>query len=441
MVKMYVHNVKGCKKTYKNFGRKAKNMERLLEMFTDNSYWESTFVKLMEKTTVTPEEKAELSECYAIDREDIIKDIITGNYIWSIPRKVELRKSGTTKKRVVYIYSIKDRLVLGALYHIFSEYFKDLVSDSCYSYKKGCNTLKAVNVIRNENVGNKKYGVKVDIHAYFNNISDNRLYEMIDELFPTMCGLRLTLENLLCTNMCEFHGEIIDEYKGVIPGTPLASFFANYCLRECDFYFDNKDCIYARYSDDIIVLEDTQEELDRDLEKIKGYLAKYGLILNEKKYEYFLPGDVITFLGLKIESDGTIDISDHSKQKIKKQIHRWCRKGRIEIEMKHKEFMPLATKINNRLNSKNFKCYIRNEGTFGWCHYAFRYINTDKSLKEIDLYTKDTLRAMKTGKHNKANYKALSEEDFKQMNWVSLVQLFHLYKRDFDYYCEVIDLF
>ena len=73
--------------------------------------------------------------------------------------------------------------------------------------------------------------------------------------------------------------------------------------------------------------------------------------------------------------------------------------------------------------------------------YAFRYINTDKSLKEIDLYTKDTLRAMKTGKHNKANYKALSEEDFKQMNWVSLVQLFHLYKRDFDYYCEVIDLF
>ena len=56
---MYVHNVKGCKKTYKNFGRKVKNMERLLEMFTDNSYWESTFVKLMEKTTVTPEEDFE----------------------------------------------------------------------------------------------------------------------------------------------------------------------------------------------------------------------------------------------------------------------------------------------------------------------------------------------------------------------------------------------
>lgn len=416
-------------------------MKRLLEMLLDNSYWESTFLKLLDKKTVTDEEKQELSEYYTIYRQEIVEDIITGNYIWSIPRKVELRKSGTTKKRVVYIHNIKDRLVLGALYHVFSDYFKDLVSDRCYSYKKGCNTLKAVNIIKSENIGNKKYGVKVDIHAYFNNINSNRLNEMIEELFPKQSGLRLTLEGLLCTNMCEFHNEIIDEYKGVIPGTPLASFFANYCLRECDFYFDNKDCIYARYSDDIIILEDTQEELNKDLEKIKEYLSRYGLTLNEKKYEYFSPGDVITFLGLKIKADGTIDISDHSKQKIKKQIHRWCRKGRMEIERYHKDFMTLATKINDRLNGKNFKCYIRNEGTFGWCHYAFRYINTDETLKEIDLYTKDTLRAMKTGKHNKANYGAISEDEFKEMNWVSLVQLFHLYKKDFDYYCEVIDLF
>ncbi len=416
-------------------------MERLIEMLYDNSYWESTFIKLMEKKTVSEKEKEELSLYYSIGRDEIIADLINGDYIWSIPRKVELRKSGTTKKRVVYIYNAKDRLVLGALYHVFSEYFKELVSDSCYSYKKGFNTLKPVNIIREKNVGNKKYGVKVDIHAYFNNINDNRLYEMINELFPNSSGLRYSLEGLLCTNMCEYRGEIIDEYKGVIPGTPLASFFANYCLRECDFYFDNKDCIYARYSDDIIVLEDSQEELEKDIQKIKEYLAMYGLILNEKKYEYFKPGDVITFLGLKIEADGTIDISEHSKQKIKKQIHRWCQKGRKSIEMNHTDFMKMATKVNNRLNSKNFKCYIRNEGTFGWCHYAFRYINTDKTLREIDLYTKDTLRAMKTGKHNKANYKALTENEFREMNWVSLVQLFHLYKKDFDYYCEVIDLF
>jgi hypothetical protein len=93
-----------------------------------------------------------------------------------------------------------------------------------------------------------------------------------------------------------------------------------------------------------------------------------------------------------------------------------------------------------RLNHKNFKCYIKNEATFGWCHYAFRYITTTESLKEIDLYCKDTLRAMKTGKHNKANYKALSEQDFRDIGWVSLVQLYHLYKKDFDYYCEVIEL-
>lgn len=416
-------------------------MDKLIEMLYDSSYWNSTFAKLINKNTISDKEKEELSAYYNVGRENLISDLINGDYKWSIPKKVELRKSGTTKKRVVYIYNIKDRLVLGMLYQVFSEYFKELVSDSCYSYKKGFNTLKPVNIIRKQNFGNIRYGVKVDIHAYFNNINNTRLYEMLSELFPDICGIKYSLERLLCTNICEYRGKIISEYKGVIPGTPLASFFANYCLRECDFYFDNKDCIYARYSDDIIVLEDNKEELDKDIEKIKEYLTKYGLELNDKKYEYFEPGDVITFLGLKIEANGTIDISDHSKQKIKKQIHRWCRKGRISIERDNQQFKNVATKINSRLNNKNFKCYIRNEGTFGWCHYAFRYINTDKTLKEIDAYTKDTLRAMKTGKHNKANFKAITEEEFKEINWVSLVQLFHLYKKDFDYYCEVIDLF
>ena len=71
----------------------------------------------------------------------------------------------------------------------------------------------------------------------------------------------------------------------------------------------------------------------------------------------------------------------------------------------------------------------------------FRYITVDDSLKELDKYTKDTIRAMKTGKHNKANFKAVSEEEFREMGWVSLTQLYHLYKKDFDYYCEMIDLF
>ena len=411
-------------------------------MLRNIEYWRGTFEKLMDKVTVQESDKEELAELYEFKRDSIVDSLWSGEYEWSIPRKVLIKKNGQKKYRIVYIYSIKDRLILGVLYQVFSAYFNNKVQQRCYSYKKGLNTGNAIKVIKKEINQEKAYGVKVDIHAYFNSISENRVSEMIDELFVDKShnGIKKSLEKLLKTNLCEFHDETIQEYKGVIPGTPIASFFANYCLRECDEYFDNKNSIYARYSDDIIVIEDNQEKVAEDIKILHKYLENYGLEINPDKYQYFLPGDDITFLGVKLQTDGTLDMQDHARQKIKKQIHRWTKKGRKAMEMEGKDFMTLAKSINKRFNYKNFKCYIEKEAQFGWCHYMFRYINTDKSLREIDLYVKDCLRAMKTGKHNKANYKALTEEDFRNIGWISLVQLYHLYKRDFDYYCEVIDL-
>ena len=85
-------------------------------------------------------------------------------------------------------------------------------------------------------------------------------------------------------------------------------------------------------------------------------------------------------------------------------------------------------------------CIVDNQSTFGWCSYSFSRITTVDSLREIDLYFKDTLRAMKTGKHNKANYKAISEEEFKELGWISLVELYYLYKSDYDYFMEIAEL-
>ena len=207
-----------------------------------------------------------------------------------------------------------------------------------------------------------------------------------------------------------------------------------------DSYFSDKDIIYARYSDDILILAKSKEELDNSLNQVRYYLKKYDLVINPDKYTYFTPDDDITFLGLKLSRDGIVDISEHTKKKMKKTIHRWCKKARREIELGHSTFEKEAKNVLRRLNNKNFKCYINHEGTFGWCHYAFRYITTVDSLREIDYYTKDTLRYLKTGKHNKANFKKITEEEFHDLGFVSLVELYYLYKKDFDYYCERIEL-
>ena len=411
-------------------------MKQLELELSNKEYWEITYNKMVLKQGMKKDDKDLLWKIKEIERTDIINKLLSGTYEWSIPRKVEIAKSESKKKRVVYLYDIRDRYILGVLYRAVSNRYKDLISDSCFSYKKGTSTNDAIHYIKDRKTDELKYGVKIDIHAYFNSVSEERVIEIINELFSG--GIKLTLEKLLLAKTVYYKGQIIEEWKSLIPGCAFGSFLANMCLKECDECFKNK--VYARYSDDIIILSNSKEDLEKDLIKIKEFIGKYGLEINPNKYTWFEPGDDVEYLGLKLRGDGKIDISEHAKKKIKKQIHRWCRKGRMQIERDGVNFEKVAHRIIRQLNNKNFKCYINNEATFGWCHYCFRYITTIESLQEIDFYTRDTLRAMKTGKHNKANIKALSEQELHKLGWVSLVELYYLYKRDFDYYCEVIEL-
>lgn len=412
------------------------NNQELRANLENQEYWDLAAERLLLKPRLNLEDKL-IIEQLVKNHDVLVAQIMNGTYIWSVANKICINKSGTTKKRVVYLYSIQDRLVLGVLYRALSDCSGYTRYSNCYSYKKGISTVGAVKVLK-KSLSDNPYGVKLDISAYFNSVSKGRLQEMLDELFTG--PVKDTLERLYLDDIVMYKGKMLTEYKALIPGTAIASFFANYCLINCDKYFYDNHIPYARYSDDIIVLGKSQEELQGYLDIISEYLAKYDLKVNPKKYVWFTPEDTyFNFLGLKFDKQ-TIDIADHSKHKIKKQIHRWCRKGRIEMEKYHEPFEKVARQIIRRLNYKNFKCYIENENTFGWCHYAFRYINTVETLKEIDFYTRDTLRAMKTGKHNFGNIKAISDDEFKELGWISLVDLYNLYHSDFDYYLEVIDL-
>lgn len=406
-----------------------------------DEYWNTVYDRLNSKSFLKEEERNELWKIVNIYREDLVNDFMSGQIDWGIPDKIAIAKNGSKKKRIVYKYGLDMRFFLGVLYRAVSALRKSEMSSTCFSYKSGVNTATAIDYLKDNRNEKYKVGVKVDIHAYFNSVSEERVHELVDKIFKDFGeGPYESIQKLMFDNRVKYKGQVITEWKSLIPGCALGSLFANECLSDCDREFDKYDCVYARYSDDIIVLAETKEELQKYLDIIMGYLNKYNLTMNPDKYTWFEPGDDVEYLGLKLSSDGTIDISDHSKMKIKRQIHRWCRKGRMEIERDGARFDDVARRVIKRLNNKNFKCFINHDNTFGWCMYAFGKINTIKSLTEIDFYTRDTLRAMKTGKHNKANVKALSDDDFKKLGWVSLVDLYMLYKQDFDYYCEIIEL-
>ena len=408
------------------------------DLLCEKTYWQLTYDKAL--STGKYSAKCLDDIYYLIETgsyKNIASQICSNRYDFGVPEKVKIAKSESNKFRIIYKYEEFNRYLLSVLYRVTSVVFSDRISDLCFSYKTGVCTADAIREIYSKATSNRVYGVKLDIHAYFNSVSEKWLRSCIDDLIDSKSNIYQVFDKLFFDNNVIYHGEIINEFKSLIPGCALGSFFANYCLHEIDEYFKGKNITYARYSDDIILFSNKKEELQEYLKYINDRILDYGLVINENKYKYFEPNDTVEFLGLKFTNQG-IDISNHAELKIKKTIKRWCKKARKEIEMNNKDFEKKIKAVISRFNWKLYKSYIIDTTKFGWAYYAFRYITNKKSLEELDIYCKDTLKFLKTGKYSKGNKYALTDEEIYEYGYVNFTDMYDLFHMDFDYYCDVV---
>ena len=414
---------------------------RVLEELEKDKYWKETVDRMLKKDNLSMQQRAEVSLLYSSGfKDEFIEQVKNSSYEWSTPRKVLLNKTGTTKKRVVYMYNIRDRFVLGVLYRVFSEVYREHMAENCFSYKKGVRTLDAITYLKRDRDICFEYGVKIDIKAYFNSVDKEYLNKMLleisdsDEIYKLLSDIYMN-DNVLV-------GESVEqEYKSLIPGVAFGSFLANYALKDIDNYIANElNLVYARYSDDIIMFSKDEEDIHKALEALKNKLNELGLEINPKKYEWFYGDTDIDFLGLKIRQDGKVDVSDNSLSKLKRKIKHQCKLGRNRISRLGQDPYKVASDIIGRYNHKVYKCYIKDASRFGWAYYAFRFIDTTDSLFQLDCYLKDRIRQMITGKNNKANITKVTEEKLRELGYVSMVEMYNKFKLDFDYYCNEVDL-
>lgn len=416
----------------------------ILEELSKEEYWSDTLERMLHKSNISSEEELHLIAFDALgNREAIISDIRNKKYTWSIPDKLRINKGRTNKKRIVYMYSLQDRYLLGVLYRVFSKVYLDRISSHCYSYKRGIRTLTAIEYLKSNTNIHSLYGVKLDIHAYFNSVCEEYLHNIIKEVSNGEDSIYHLLSSLYFSNKAHEPESdiIIEEYKSLIPGTAFSSFLANYCLKDLDYVIsDELNLIYARYSDDIILFGASIDEVKKALDIIKSKLGALGLEINPDKYQWIRPGEEVDFLGLKLLPDGNIDISDNSLNKLKRKIRFMCKDGRKRIEILGKDPYNVTRDILGRFNYRVYKCFIQDASKFGWAYYAFRYITVTKTLKIIDEYLKDRLRQMITGKNNHANIRRVPLSLLQELGYVSLVEMYIKYKEDIDYYSNEVYL-
>jgi len=238
------------------------------------------------------------------DREslDVIRDISTGEHVFSIPKKKLVGKPNSYKKRAIYTFDESETMALRLVAYNMQSY-DHLFSRNLFSFRSGYGMTEAMAALRRSIGIGGMYGYKMDIHDYFNTIDTDILLDDLDKVLEDR-PLYNMYRNLLSGDEVLFEGEIIREKRGVMAGIPVAPFLSNFYLREMDAHFSNEDCFYFRYADDILLMAKTEEDADRLHDDLLAFIEGKGLTINPDKDRHFVPGDVIEFLGCTIVQKG-----------------------------------------------------------------------------------------------------------------------------------------
>jgi len=115
----------------------------LLNTLLQKEKWQEFLDYKFRNSNQTKTEEIELKK-FVENNEylDIAKNIVDGTYVFSIPTKTLINKSGVNKKRVVYSFEYKENIILKFISYQLHNY-DDCFASNCYSFRKNMSVKKA----------------------------------------------------------------------------------------------------------------------------------------------------------------------------------------------------------------------------------------------------------------------------------------------------------
>ena len=240
--------------------------------------------------------------------------------------------------------------------------------------------------------------------------SDQKLYEL--------------LTKILSETRVWDAGQIVEDEHGAMAGTPISPFLANLYLSDVDHFFKKESVTYLRYSDDILIFADSEQELEHRKAQLYQKIAEHKLAVNQDKVLVSAPGETWEFLGFSYR-EGHFDLSANTirktKAKIKRKaeaLRRWQRKKGLSEE---KAAIGLIHVMNRKFFGGD------NEDAFTWSRWFFPNLTTEKGLQEIDTCLQEYIRYAVTGRHYKGNYR-ITYQQMKEWGYRNLVHEYYSYR-------------
>ena len=394
----------------------------LLDGLSDPAKWEEFYS--YKSSLACQQQFAEELRAYIDGRAFLpVCDEIGRGARFPLPKKAVISKMSSQKKRTVYSYPEPCGTVLKLLTWLLLRKYDGIFAPNLWSFRPGRTAKEAVLRLTRLAGTKNAFAYKADISNYFNSVDISLLLPMLKETLGADETLYAFLAALLTEPQVLDRGRPIAEQKGIMAGTPLASFYANLFLKDLDVYFYAAGIPYARYSDDIIVFAPSREAAEAHAAYIRAFLAEKGLAMNPEKERFFAPEEGWDFLGFHINGN-EIDLAPASVTKMKgkmrrktRALKRWQKRNGLEGEKAAAAFIRV-------FNRKLFENSADRELT--WAYWFFPVLTTDKSLHEIDLYAQDCIRYLLTDKRTKARFNA-RYEDLKALGYKCLVHEYYAF--------------
>jgi hypothetical protein len=255
-----------------------------------------------------------------------------------------------TKMRLIYEYSLTDKIILGVLSQVLNECLEEVISDKSYAFRTG---IKVQDVLENwsrylrthkkKNI-NEFYFFRTDFVNYSDeiNVNENSVFwsnlsELLSRLgvYPTTYQWGL-IRYAIRPEYYNLEGRLQCNLMGVPTGTSIVNFTNNFYAYKVDNLIGNdSSLLYIRYCDDIFICHPEKRVLLQKKDELNAMIQSLSLRTNAKKnfLGYFSPSgkacddpqftgcNSYEYLGYRMYAEGTFSLSRQRIRKFLRSIY------------------------------------------------------------------------------------------------------------------------
>jgi group II intron reverse transcriptase/maturase/CRISPR-associated endonuclease Cas1 len=230
--------------------------------------------------------------------DKLLNDLLSGVYIPEPVKKIEIEKN-KNEVREIGLSSIKDKIIQKCLNNELSIYFDKNFSDKSYAYRPNKNTLKAINRCTNFINHKNHWVLKTDIDNFFDNISHDKLLDILNNHIQDKKIIRLI--SLFLQNGGFKKYQYLENLEGIHQGETLSPLLSNIYLDLMDKFLEQENINFVRFGDDFTIFCKEKNQCEQINIKLIEFLKKINLSLNSEKTNINHINNGFTFLGIRFQ--------------------------------------------------------------------------------------------------------------------------------------------